>query len=150
VPLGSMEHSSISGWQPSSNDLATPRVPRREGWRWTLLLLMASSASAQTGALGLRNDVVFTEYSPLSSVVELVRRLRSPLSALRLNQDAERAGRTLRGQPIDLVKERYSIFVPNAPHSPSGTYCLLVFIPPWPRAEVPRAWIPVLNRYNTI
>jgi poly(3-hydroxybutyrate) depolymerase len=25
-----------------------------------------------------------------------------------------------------------------------------VFIPPWPRAEVPRQWIPALNRYNTI
>jgi pimeloyl-ACP methyl ester carboxylesterase len=76
--------------------------------------------------------------------------LCSPLKALRLNQDAERAGQTLRGQPVDLAKERYSIYVPARPQSSSGAYSLLVFIPPWPRAEVPRNWISVLNRYNTI
>jgi pimeloyl-ACP methyl ester carboxylesterase len=26
----------------------------------------------------------------------------------------------------------------------------LVFIPPWPKAEIPRQWIPVLNQHNTI
>jgi pimeloyl-ACP methyl ester carboxylesterase len=151
-----MEHSSTSDWQPGSDSQETPRVRRCEGFsRWAFLpgavaaALMVSSASAQTASSGLRNEVVFTEYSPLSSIAELVRRLCSPLSALRLNQNAP-AGQTVHGQPIDLAKERYSIYVPSAPHSPSGTYSLLVFIPPWSRAEVPRAWIPMLNRYNTI
>lgn len=112
--------------------------------------MMVLSASAQTASSELRTDVIFSEYSALSGTAELVRRLSSPLSAIRINQEAERAGRTLRGQPIDLAKERYSIYVPDRPHSPSGTYSLLVFIPPWPRAEVPRQWIPTLNRYNTI
>ena len=113
-------------------------------------MLLVLPASAQTASSGLRSDVVFAEYLPLSSTAELVRRLFSPLRALRLNQEAERAGRTLRGQPVDLAKERYSIYVPDIARSPSGSYSLLVFIPPWPRAEVPRQWIPVLNRYNTI
>jgi len=56
----------------------------------------------------------------------------------------------LRGQAIDLARERYSIHIPASPHSPSGTYSLLVFVPPWPRAEVPRQWISVLDRYHTI
>jgi pimeloyl-ACP methyl ester carboxylesterase len=112
--------------------------------------MMALSASAQTASPGLRTDVVFTEYSALSGTAELVRRLSSPLSALRIRQEAERAGRTLRGQPIDLAKEHYSLYVPDRGHSPSGAYSLLVFIPPWPRAEVPRQWITALNRYNTI
>ena len=56
----------------------------------------------------------------------------------------------MRGQPIDLAQEHFSVYIPDRPHSPSGTYSLLVFIPPWPRAEVPRAWIAMLNRYNTI
>jgi pimeloyl-ACP methyl ester carboxylesterase len=112
--------------------------------------MMALSASAQTASSGLRTDVVFTEYSTLSITAELVRRLYSPLSALRINQEAQRAGHTLRGQPIDLAKERYSLYVPDRGHSPSGAYSLLVFIPPWPRAEVPRQWIAALNRYNTI
>jgi hypothetical protein len=93
---------------------------------------------------------VFTEYTPLSSLAELVRRLYSPSAALRLNEEAERAGRTLHGQVLDLAKERYSIYVPEHARSPSGTYSLLVFIPPHPRAEVPRQWIPVLDRDGTI
>jgi pimeloyl-ACP methyl ester carboxylesterase len=112
--------------------------------------LLIPPASAQTVASGLRSEVVFTEYSPLSSTAELVRRLTSPLTALRLQQEAQRAGQTLYGQPIDLARERYSINVPASPHSPSGTYSLLVFVPPWPRAEVPGHWIPVLDRYHTI
>jgi pimeloyl-ACP methyl ester carboxylesterase len=101
--------------------------------------LAALPASAQ-----LKTDVVFTEYSPLSITAEMVRRFYSPLTALRINQEAQRAGHTLRGQPIDLAKEHYAVYVPDHPHA------LLVFIPPWPRAEVPRQWIPALNRYNTI
>ena len=99
---------------------------------------------------GLKNDIVFTGYTPLATTEEMVRRLYSPLNARRLSESAERAGQTMRGQPIDLARERYSIYVPARPHSSSETYSLLVFIPPWPRAEVPRQWIPVLNRYNTI
>ena len=110
--------------------------------------LQLAAAFAATTALPagaqLKTDVVFTEYSPLSTTAELVRRLYSPLNAIRINQEAERAGRTLRGQPIVLANEHYSFYVPDHPRA------LLVFIPPWPRAEVPRQWIPALNRYNTI
>ena len=106
--------------------------------------MMGLSASAQTVSAGLRTDIVFTEYSALSGTAELVRRLSSPLSALRIHQEAQRAGLTLRGQPIDLAKEHYALYVPDHPRA------LLVFIPPWPRAEVPRQWIPALNRSNTI
>src|SRR5262249_33838635 len=152
--LDSMEHSSISDWRPSSEPSGTPRVAGRGGLSRKCVIaattvLMALAASAQIASSGLRTNVVFTEYAPFSSIAELVRRVCSPLRALRLNQDAERAGLTLRGQPVDLAKERYAIYVPAPPQSPSGTYSLLVFVPPWPRAEVPRNWIPVLNRYNT-
>jgi pimeloyl-ACP methyl ester carboxylesterase len=112
--------------------------------------LPMSPISAQQGPSGLRNDVVFTEYFPLSGTAELVRRLASPLNALRLRQAAEQAGQTLYGQPIDLAKEHYTIYVPARPRSPSAAYSLLVFIPPWSRAEVPRQWIPILDRYNMI
>ena len=165
-----MELFTTSDWLQSSDSPGTPRVERREGFsrkRITtnaaqrisrlalpfgaaVAALLVRPASAQTVVSGLRNEVVFTEYSPLASTAELVRRLSSPLTAFRLNQEAEHAGQTLHGQPIDLARERYSINVPASPHSPSGTYSLLVFVPPWPRAEVPRHWIPVLDRYHTI
>jgi hypothetical protein len=85
----------------------------------------------------LKNGVVFTEYSAFSTSTELVRRLFSPLSALRVNQKAARAGTTLRGQPIDLASESFSIYVPSHPYPPRHGYSLLVFVPRWSRAEVP-------------
>ena len=94
--------------------------------------MLASPVGGQTASAGLRNDVVFTEYTALSSPAELARRLYT------------------RGQPLDLTKERYSLYVPDHMEAPSGPYSLLVFIPPYPRAEVPRQWMSVLNKRNTI
>jgi len=112
--------------------------------------MMALAASAQTASSGLRTDVAFTEYSALSSTAELVRRLASPLSAMRIAQAAEHAGQTLRGQRIDLTREHFAIYAPEHPDPASGAYSLLVFIPAGPRSEVPRQWIPALNRHHTI
>lgn len=101
---------------------------------------MVLPVAAQPPASGLRADVVFTEYSPLSSTAELLRRLRGFASA----------EPTLHGQPLDLTRERFSIYVPDGAGPSAQGYRLLVFVPPWPRAEIPRQWIPTLKRYNTI
>jgi len=122
--------------------------------RWVLLLgavllaVQMSTANTQTLPVGLRNGVLFNEYSALSSSPELVRRLLSPLIALRANQEAARMGKALRGQPINLAGESFSIYVPA--HPPPHGYSLLVFVPPWPKAEVPSQWIPVLERHDMI
>ena len=113
-----------------------------------LLSMLMSPANTQTLPVGLRNGVVFTEYSALSSSPELVRRLLSPLIALRANQEAARMGKALRGQPINLASESFSIYVPA--HPPPHGYSLLVFVPPWPKADVPSQWIPVLERHDMI
>jgi pimeloyl-ACP methyl ester carboxylesterase len=113
-----------------------------------LTALLASRANTQPVAPGLKTDVVFSEYSALASTQELVRRLVSPLGALRATQAAAQEGKTLRGQPIDLAGERFSIYVPR--DSPGHRYSLLVFVPPWPRAEVPAQWIPALDRHDMI
>jgi pimeloyl-ACP methyl ester carboxylesterase len=112
--------------------------------------MFASSANAQTAAVGLNTDVVFTEYSALSSSAELVRRLSSPLTALRANQQLARAGKTLGGQPVDLASARFSIYVPAHTEPAQHRYSLLVFVPPWSRAEVPSQWIPALDRHDMI
>ena len=113
-----------------------------------LIAMLMSPGNTQTLTTGLRNDAVFTDYFALSSSTELVRRLFSPLSALQVNQEAARTGKTLRGQPIDLASERFSIYAPVHP-SPHG-YSLLVFVPPWSKAEVPSQWIPALDRHDMI
>jgi pimeloyl-ACP methyl ester carboxylesterase len=105
-------------------------------------------ANTQTVTAGLQNGVVFTEYSALSTSSELVRRLFSPLTALRVNQEAARTGKTLRGQPINLAGESFSIYVPA--HPPPHGYSLLAFVPPWSKAEVPPQWIPALDRHDMI
>jgi pimeloyl-ACP methyl ester carboxylesterase len=40
--------------------------------------------------------------------------------------------------------------VPAHPYPPLHGYSLLVFVPPWSRAEVPSQWIPALDRHDMI
>jgi predicted esterase len=123
-----MEHSGTFGWLQSSDRPGTGSgTPSRLAARGGLLLIALTSS-------GLKTDVVFSEYSPLSTTTELVRRLYNPQSAVSIP----------RGQAIDLAKEHFALYVPDHPQA------LMVFIPPWPRAEVPRQWMAALNRHNMI
>jgi len=97
---------------------------------------------------GTETHVTFTDYSPLSSNAEMARRLLSPLTAAQLPQLLQRSAAALSEQPIDLAAEEFLLYVPaDAP--PQG-YGLLVFVPPWPQAELPRGWAPVLDRHHLI
>ena len=99
-------------------------------------------------APGTETHVTFTDYSPLSSNAEMARRLLSPLTAAQLPQLLQRSAAALSEQPIDLAAEEFLLYVPaDAP--PQG-YGLLVFVPPWPQAELPRGWAPVLDRHHLI
>ncbi|HEY2622160.1 MAG TPA: PHB depolymerase family esterase [Dyella sp.] len=123
-------------------------------WRLLLplsMLLMPLVVAAQNAAVansGLLSDVTFTQYSPYASSAELARRLVSPLNALRLQQQADAAHVRISEQPIDLERERFALYVPA--HAPASGYALLVFVPPWPQAEIPPRWIPALDRLGII
>jgi pimeloyl-ACP methyl ester carboxylesterase len=54
----------------------------------------------------------------------------------------------LRDQPIDLARERFTVYVPA--HPPTQGYGLLVFIPPWENAMLPRGWAAILDRRGVI
>lgn len=99
-------------------------------------------------AAGLENQVVFSDYSPLSASAEVMRRLLSPLAARAVQRSLERSHERLRDQSIDLATEHFVLYVPA--HAPSAGYSLLVFIPPWDEAQLPRDWGPVLERSGTI
>jgi pimeloyl-ACP methyl ester carboxylesterase len=54
-----------------------------------------------------------------------------------------------RQEPLDLARERFVVYVPaGAP--PAQGYGLLVFIPPWPEAALPKDWPHVLDRRGMI
>ena len=97
---------------------------------------------------GLLSDVVFTEYSPLSGAAEVTRRLMSPLNTLRVSRALQHSGTAVRAQSIDLTHEKFAVYVPA--QAPPGGYSLLVFVPPWREATVPRQWLSTLERHGVI
>jgi pimeloyl-ACP methyl ester carboxylesterase len=106
---------------------------------------LAGAADAPTGFL---TDVTFTDYSPYSRPAELLSRSGSPLLNRQARQMVGRTGVTLREQDIDLAHEKFALYVP--PEAPPAGYALLVFVPPWQQASVPRRWQPILNRHGMI
>ena len=119
-----------------------------------LVLNWAVSQGIAAAAAGLPrgtpNQVVFTQYSPLFSNAEIVRRLLSPLAREGVQDSLARELATLTPYSLDLAQERFLVYVPSrAPPSPRG-YALLVFVPPWDEARLPFGWASQLNHYGVI
>jgi len=126
---------------------------RRHGARVRVMLpaLAAVGVLAPAAAAVAAPDSstpTFSEYSPLSTSAEIMRRLLSPLTARAVRRSLERSGEHLREQSIDLSAERFVLYVP--PQEPPGGYALLVFIPPWDEAQLPHGWDTVLDRHGAI
>ena len=111
----------------------------------SLLILSAVLGAAQAGTL---SEATFSSYTPLSSNLELARRLLSPLAAARIPELLARSDAALRAQPVDLSKERFALYVPS--RTPPHGYALLVFVPPWRGARLPDGWATVLDRDGII
>src|SRR5271163_4555754 len=102
----------------------------------------------RTCAGTLNTDVVFTDNTPLSSNVELARRLLTPLTSAQLPALVAKTGKKLSEQPIDLAQEKFVVTVPTT--KPANGYGLIVFVPPWDAGKVPEAWTDVLDQYGLI
>jgi len=111
-------------------------------------LAVAGPTLAQSAATGLSTNVVFTVQSSLTGNAEVMRRVLSPLAAASVERRLQAAGAVLADQQIDLSQERFLTYVPAPPAS--GRYGLVVFVPPWPGAMLPKAWTPVLERAGLI
>jgi predicted esterase len=111
-------------------------------------VLMRAVAQEPPAATGLHTDVVFSDYSPLSANAELVRRMLSPLAAAQVQAKLSLSKERLIEQSIDLVAERFALYVPSS--APPHGYALLVFVPPWDDARLPSAWAGVLDEYGMI
>lgn len=113
------------------------------------LPLCSSPVNPEPATEGLRNAVVFGDYTPLSSNTRIMRRLLSPLNAMRVRQQLAHNGQAMRERSIDLAQEKFAVYIPTGTPVPNG-YALLVFVPPWKEARVPEQWIPVLDRHHMI
>ena len=113
-----------------------------------LLMPLSATGGDPAATIGLQPHVVFTHDAPLARSAELVRRLLSPLEALRVNATTLHPAHAMREQPLDPGHESFAVYVPTS--APLHGYALLVFVPPWPEAGVPRTWIPALDRHGTI
>jgi dienelactone hydrolase len=103
------------------------------------LLMIASGACAQT----VQTDVAFGTPSPLSGNAQIVQRMFTPLEVQRVN-----AALAPKGEPFDLSKEKYLLYVPA--NKPPQGYALLVFVPPWDDERIPKDWAAVLDEYGVI
>jgi dienelactone hydrolase len=112
------------------------------------IALIAHGDIPSESPVGLQNDVVFTDYSPLSRSEALIGRLLTPLTVAQIQRRVASSGLKLREQPIDLALEKFALYVPAQP--PPLGYALLVFISPRQNALVPPEWVPALDRHGVI
>lgn len=117
----------------------------RASWHALLAALGLAATPALAADDGLMKDVTFGDYAAAASSSELARRLLTPLAFERIGPRLANA----KPQPLDLAQERFVVYVPEgAP--PANGYGLLVFIPPWPEAALPKDWPHVLDRHGMI
>jgi hypothetical protein len=112
----------------------------------SVMPLIAPAQETAGPVTGLQRNVLFTEYSPLSKSMELVHRTLSPLANIEIERATKNA--ELRPQAIDLLQERFSVYIPVL--RPSRGYALMVFIPPWQDARLPPGWPTVLDSHGMI
>jgi predicted esterase len=117
-------------------------------WLGVIIFPMPAIGDTVAAFTGLQSDVVFSDYSPLSSSAELLHRLLSPLNAVQVGEMLAHSAVALRDQPIDLAQERFTLYVPSRP--PTRGYGLLVFVPARENAMLPRGWAAILDRRGVI
>lgn len=117
------------------------------------LLLLGVAACAPRASTGgppaTQEDLVFTRYSPLSRNAEIARRTLPPLTFRAISGAVAAAAPVHGEQPIDLARERFSVYVPAGP-APEGGYGLLVFVSPGEELVRPRRWRPPLDRHGLV
>lgn len=126
------------------------RIPRLGLLALVCLLGTRAAAQAQDEAPtpGLQENVVFRDYPVLARNSELLSRVFTPLTVAGIRRDLAKSGKSLGEVSFDPAQERFTVYVPAT--KPVGGYGLLVFVPPWENAQLPRGWGPVLDQFGLI
>lgn len=114
----------------------------------TIGIAWGSLAAAQDVATGLRENVTFTNYPPLARNSQILSRVFTPLTLAGIQRDFARSGKSVSETSVDLTAEKFLVYVP--PTQPPGGYRLMVFVPPWQKAQLPQGWGRVLDQFGMI
>jgi pimeloyl-ACP methyl ester carboxylesterase len=98
---------------------------------------------------GLDRAATFTDYAPQVESRELLRRTVTPMAYAQIDATLAHLGKSLPPQSVDLVNERFMVYVPAGP-PPAKGYGLLVFVPPWDDARLPDGWSSALDEHHVI
>lgn len=108
----------------------------------------AATAQESPPVPGLHEDVVFHVYPSLARNSELLSRVFTPLTLAGIRREFAQTGKTLGETSVDLTAEKFLVYVP--PTKPPQGYRLMVFVPPWQKAQLPQGWGPVLDQFGMI
>ncbi|HET9596962.1 MAG TPA: PHB depolymerase family esterase [Anaeromyxobacteraceae bacterium] len=129
-------------------------LPSRPAAALALATALGGCAGAGSPATAERppghgEDAVFTRDSPLASGREMARRTLTPLTWFHAQRTLAERSQALVERPVDLARERFSVYVPGgAP--PAEGWGLLVFVPPWDEPTRPRRWRGALDRHALV
>lgn len=98
--------------------------------------------------LGASQETSLPTYPPIATAPELVSRLMTPVAAEAVRRRIRLRNLRVQERMFDIVRERFTLFVPR--REPPAGYGLMIFIPPWPTAQVPPGWAQVLERQGVI
>jgi dienelactone hydrolase len=122
----------------------------RPGGAAVLLACCAlARAAAPDASPGLHENQAFEGYSPLARTTTLFERMMSPLWAQQALDAYAAKRQTPPDYTLDLAAERYALYVPQGAPGEHG-YGLVVFVPPWPQAAVPRRWRKALDEHGVL
>jgi len=106
------------------------------------------AAAAEDAVPGLRQDVTFSSYPPLARNSQILGRVFTPLTLAGIKREFARDGKSIGETSVDLAAEKFLVYVP--PTRPPQGYRLMVFVPPWQKAQLPQSWGPVLDQFGMI
>lgn len=116
----------------------------------TLGMQPAAAVSQQEIALtpGAHPNVVFDRYPAIATASNVARRFLTPIATEILRRGLLESSAVLREETFDSRSERFLVYVPRS--RPAAGYALLVFVPPWPQAQLPAGWNRILDKYGVI
>ena len=115
----------------------------------SVLVFVVCLVACGTTGHAVQEDVVFAQYTPLSSNAEIARRALPPLTYRRMLQAEITQHLKLAAQAIDLAQEKFDVYVPASP-PPAAGYGVVVFIAPWDSPSRPQRWRAALDRHGLI